>query len=50
MEIEFVKKCLLVVLLLVITFSEVSALKMLASEENFSEFDSDSSEAKLKGK
>ena len=50
MEIEFVKKCLVVVLLLVTAFSEVSALKMLASKENFSEFDSDTSEAKLKGK
>ena len=50
MEIKFVDKFLPVLLLIVTTFSEVSALKMLASKENFSEFVADTPEAKLKGK
>ena len=49
MEIEFFNKFVVVLLMLVTNFAEVSALKMLASKENFSEFDSDTSEAKLKG-
>ena len=50
MEIKLVKKLVVIVLLFVIRFSEVSTLRMLASKENFSEFDPDTSEAKLKGK
>ena len=49
MEIKFFNNFLLIVLLSVTTFSEVSTLKMLSSKENFSEFDPDTSEATLKG-
>ena len=49
MEIKFFKNFLLIVLLSVTTFSEVSTLKMLSSKENVTEFDPDTSEATLKG-
>ena len=45
-----IKKFAVNVFLFVTTFSEVSSLKMLASKENLTEFEPDTSGAKLKGK
>ena len=45
-----IQKFVVIVLLLVTSFSKVSSLKMLASKENLSEFEPDTSGAKLKGK